>query len=54
MFTQVEVALPSTEAEYNCITEAAKEAILFLNYLKELDWMDLVEAIIYNDSQQES
>ena len=45
------VALSSTEAEYMCVTEAAKEAICIFNLLKELKRKESSEIIIYNDNQ---
>jgi len=45
------VALSSTEAEYMGITDAAKEALHLIGFLKELECNDLTHVTIYNDNQ---
>lgn len=45
------VALSSTEAEYMAITDASKEAIYLINFLKDLGHPDLAKAVIFNDNQ---
>lgn len=44
------VALSSTEAEYLVLTDAAKEAIYFIQFLKELGHGDLATVTLYNDN----
>lgn len=47
------VALSSTEAEYNALSEAAKEAVYLRNFLEEAGFNNLVadKTIIYCDNQ---
>ncbi|XP_071581750.1 uncharacterized protein [Temnothorax nylanderi] len=44
------VALSSTEAEYLGLTDAAKEAVYFVQFLKELGLGDFATVILYNDN----
>lgn len=43
------VALSSTEAEYLRLTDAAKEAVYLIQFLKELGLEDLATVTLYND-----
>ena len=45
------VALSSTEAEYMAITDASKEAIYLIRFLKDLGHPELASVVIYNDNQ---
>ncbi|XP_077277091.1 uncharacterized protein LOC143905509 isoform X1 [Temnothorax americanus] len=45
------VALSSTEAEYMGLTDAAKEAVYLINFLKELGLEKLTNVNLYNDNQ---
>lgn len=45
------IALSSTEAEYMAVTDAAKEAIYLINFLKDLGLPDLARVTIFNDNQ---
>lgn len=45
------VALSSIEAEYMAITNAAKEALHIINFLRDLGHPELANAIIFNDNQ---
>lgn len=45
------VALSSTEAEYMGLTDAAKEAIYLISFLKELGFEKLGNVTIFNDNQ---
>ncbi|XP_071569781.1 uncharacterized protein [Temnothorax nylanderi] len=44
------VALSSTEAEYLGLTDAAKEAVYLVQFLKELGLGDLATVTLYNDN----
>ena len=48
---QKTVALSSTEAEYMCLSEAAKEAIFCITLLKELGCKSLAKVQLFNDNQ---
>ena len=45
------VFLSSTEAEYMCLSEAAKEATFCINFLKELGCRNLAKVTFFNDNQ---
>lgn len=45
------VALSSTEAEYMGLTDAAKEAVYLIGFLKELGFESLTNVTIFNDNQ---
>lgn len=45
------VALSSTEAEYMSLTDAAKEGVFLVKFLKELHFNDLTNLVIFNDNQ---
>lgn len=45
------VALSSTEAEYMGLTDAAKEAVYLIGFLKELGFESLCDVTIFNDNQ---
>lgn len=45
------VALSSTEAKYMGLTDAAKEAIYLIGFMKELNLDALTSVVIYNDNQ---
>lgn len=48
---QKTVALSSTEAEYMSLTEAGKEAVFLIGFLKELGHEDLTNVTLFNDNQ---
>lgn len=48
---QKTVALSSTEAEYMGLTDAAKEAIYIIGFLKELGFERMTNVTIYNDNR---
>lgn len=45
------VALSSTEAEYMELTDAAKETVYLIGFLKELGFDKLTNVTVYNDNQ---
>ena len=45
------VAQSSTEAEYMCLSEAAKEAIFCISFVKELGCPELANITLFNDNQ---
>jgi hypothetical protein len=45
------VALSSTEAEYMALSDASKEAVFLIGYLKELGFQSLANVVVFNDNQ---
>jgi hypothetical protein len=45
------VALSSTEAEYMALSDASKEAVFLIGYLKELEFQSLANVVVFNDNQ---
>jgi hypothetical protein len=45
------VALSSTEAEYMALSDASKEAVFLIGYLKELGFQLLANVMVFNDNQ---
>jgi hypothetical protein len=45
------VALSSTEAKYMALSDASKEAVFLIGYLKELGFQSLANVVVFNDSQ---
>jgi hypothetical protein len=45
------VALSSAEAEYMALSDASKEAVFLIGYLKELGFQSLANVVVFNDNQ---